>query len=87
MVARAHKTLIWERTRHTQRLRHALREYFPAALEAFEDLVATDTLELFVQGPRSGLGGSIVDQPDLLDLPEGYHTAPRRRPGRVSGGR
>ena len=38
LVARAHKTLIWERTRHTQRLRHALREYFPAALEAFDDL-------------------------------------------------
>ncbi|MGB8201491.1 MAG: IS110 family transposase, partial [Pseudonocardiaceae bacterium] len=31
VVTRAHKTLIWERTRHTQRLRHALREYFPAA--------------------------------------------------------
>ncbi|MGB8201194.1 MAG: IS110 family transposase, partial [Pseudonocardiaceae bacterium] len=30
VVTRAHKTLIWERTRHTQRLRHALREYFPA---------------------------------------------------------
>ncbi|GAA1018101.1 hypothetical protein Aple_093610 [Acrocarpospora pleiomorpha] len=25
VVARAHKRLIWERTRHTQRLRHALR--------------------------------------------------------------
>jgi hypothetical protein len=36
-------------------------------LEAFEDLAATDTRELFVQGPRSGLGGSIVEQPDLLD--------------------
>jgi transposase len=46
VVTRAHKTLIWERTRHTQRLRHALREYFPAALEAFEDLDAADTLEL-----------------------------------------
>ena len=32
VVARAHKTLIWERTRHTLRLRHALREFFPAAL-------------------------------------------------------
>ncbi|MDP9846986.1 transposase [Streptosporangium lutulentum] len=29
VVARAHKTLVWERTRHVQRLRHALREYFP----------------------------------------------------------
>jgi hypothetical protein len=51
VVARAHKTLIWERTRHTQRLRHALREYFPAALEAFEDLDAPDTLELLGKAP------------------------------------
>src|SRR6185436_16356593 len=46
VVARAHKTLIWERTRHTQRLRHALREFFPAALDAFEDLTSPDALEL-----------------------------------------
>src|SRR5207244_6259631 len=45
VVTRTHKTLIWERTRCTQRLRHALRDYFPAALEAFEDLDAGDTLE------------------------------------------
>jgi transposase len=51
VVTRAHKTLIWERTRHTQRLRHALREYFPAALEAFEDLDAADTLELLGKAP------------------------------------
>ena len=46
VVTRAHKTLIWERTRHVQRLRSALREFFPAALEAFEDLTAPDALEL-----------------------------------------
>ncbi|MEO7196489.1 MAG: IS110 family transposase [Pseudonocardiaceae bacterium] len=51
VVTRAHKTLIWERTRHTQRLRHALRDYFPAALEAFEDLDALDTLELLAKAP------------------------------------
>ena len=51
VVARAHKTLIWERTRQTQRLRHALREYFPAALEAFDDLDAADTLELLGKAP------------------------------------
>ena len=51
VVARAHKTLIWERTRHTQRLRHGLREYFPAALEAFDDLDAPDTLELLGKAP------------------------------------
>ncbi|HEY2673264.1 MAG TPA: IS110 family transposase, partial [Rugosimonospora sp.] len=51
VVTRAHKTLIWERTRHMQRLRHALRDYFPAALEAFEDLTAADTLELLAKAP------------------------------------
>jgi transposase len=51
VVARAHKTLIWERIRHTQRLRHALREYFPAALEAFDDLHAADSLELLAKAP------------------------------------
>jgi transposase len=51
VVARTHKTLIWERTRGVQRLRHQLREYFPAALEAFEDLDAPDTLELLAKAP------------------------------------
>lgn len=51
VVGRAHKTLIWERTRHVQRLRNALREYFPAALAAFEDLAAADALELLAKAP------------------------------------
>jgi transposase len=51
VVTRTHKTLIWERTRCTQRLRHALQDYFPAALEAFEDLDASDTLELLARAP------------------------------------
>jgi transposase len=40
VLARTHKTLTWERTRAVQRLRHQLLGYFPAALEAFEDLDA-----------------------------------------------
>jgi transposase len=52
VVARAHKTLIWERTRAVQRLRHQLREYFPAAIEAFEDLDAPDALELLGKAPE-----------------------------------
>jgi hypothetical protein len=51
VVARMHKTMIWERTRGVQRLRHQLREYFPAALEAFEDLDAPDALELLGKAP------------------------------------
>lgn len=51
VVTRMHKTLIWERTRCTQRLRHALLDYFPAAVEAFADLDAADTLELLAKAP------------------------------------
>ena len=51
VVARTHKTLIWERTRHVQRLRHQLRDYFPAALEAYQDLAVADTLELLARAP------------------------------------
>ena len=51
VLARTHKTLIWERTRQVQRLRHQLLEYFPAALEAFDDLDAPDTLELLGKAP------------------------------------
>ena len=54
MLARTHKTMTWERTREVQRLRHQLREYFPAALEAFEDLDAPDTLELLMRAPDPG---------------------------------
>jgi Transposase len=32
VVARAHKTLIWERNRQVTRLRYQLRDFFPAAL-------------------------------------------------------
>ena len=51
VVARAHKTLIWERTRQVQRLRYQLRDYFPAALEAYADLDAPDALELLARAP------------------------------------
>ncbi len=44
VLARAHQNLIWERTRHTNRLRSSLREYFPTALATFEDLADRDTL-------------------------------------------
>lgn len=51
LVARSHQSLIWDRARHVARLRGALREFFPAALQAFEDLDAIDTLTLLGQAP------------------------------------
>jgi len=52
VLARTHKMMIWERTRQVQRLRNQLREYFPAALEAFEDLDAPEALELLGKFPE-----------------------------------
>jgi transposase len=51
VVSRAHKTLIWERQRHTLRLRSALLEFFPAAVAAFADLAAPDALLLLAKAP------------------------------------
>jgi len=54
VVARTHP-MIWDRQRHVLRLRSMLREYFPAALEAFEgvlgDLAAADALKLLDRAP------------------------------------
>ena len=56
IAARSHQKLVWERTRHQLRMRSALREYFPAALEAYKDtgLTGKDTLELLQKAPEPG---------------------------------
>jgi transposase len=51
VLARAHQNLIWARTRHTNALRSALREYYPSALEAFEDLADRDALAILGRAP------------------------------------
>jgi transposase len=51
ILARGHQNLIWARTRHTNMLRNALREYYPAALEAFDDLADRDTLAVLAKAP------------------------------------
>jgi transposase len=51
VLARAHQNLIWTRTRHTNALRSALREDYPAALEAFEDLAHGDALGVLDRAP------------------------------------
>src|SRR5512133_2795066 len=52
LAARAHQNLVWERTRHVMRVRSALREFFPAALQAFPELDAADTLALLAAAPH-----------------------------------
>lgn len=62
VVARAHQTLIWERTRHTLRLRAALRDYFPAALAAYQVLTLTgaDTLALLTKAPTPAAAAKLT---------------------------
>jgi transposase len=51
VLARAHQNLIWSRNRNTNALRSALREYYPGALEAFEDLADRDALAILGRAP------------------------------------
>ena len=59
VLARAHQSLIWTRNRHTNALRNALREYYPAALEAFEDLAHGDALGVLHRAPTPTLGAHL----------------------------
>jgi Transposase/Transposase IS116/IS110/IS902 family len=59
VLARGHQSLIWARTRHTNSLRSALREYYPAALEAFEDLTHGDALGVLDRAPTPQQGAHL----------------------------
>ncbi len=52
VLSRAHQNLIWDRTRHTNRLRNDLREFFPAALKAFDDLAHPDAVSVLAKAPN-----------------------------------
>ena len=51
VLARGHQNLIWTRNRHTNALRSALREYYPGALAAFDDLADRDALAILGRAP------------------------------------
>ena len=52
VLARAHQGLVWARQRQVNGLRSALRDYFPAALEAFgTDLASSDALAVLAIAP------------------------------------
>ncbi|WP_433413197.1 IS110 family transposase [Microtetraspora malaysiensis] len=62
VVTRAHQTLLWERTRHMLRLRVALRDYFPAALDAYKPLGLTSepVLKLLAKAPTSAAAAKLT---------------------------
>jgi transposase len=59
VLARGHQNLIWARTRHTNQLRNALREYYPAALDAIDDLADRDALAVLDRAPTPVAGARL----------------------------
>lgn len=59
VLARAHQTMIWSRGRQTNFMRSTLREFYPAALVAFEDLTSGDALEVLRVAPTPTLGAGL----------------------------
>lgn len=57
VLARTHQSLIWTRQRQTNQLRNALREFYPAALQAFGELHSADALAVLANAPTPELGG------------------------------
>ncbi len=59
ILARAHQSMIWSRGRQTNGLRSTLREFYPAALVAFDDLSCGDALEVLRVAPTPELGRAL----------------------------
>ncbi len=56
VLARAHQSLIWSRQRQLNQLRSTLREFYPAALEAFPELGSAEALAVLSMAPTPALG-------------------------------
>src|SRR5450756_2606401 len=82
LAARTHQSLIWDRTRQILRLRSALREFFPAALKAYNELDAADTLQLLRLAPDPDRAARLTKRQVLTALAR----ANRRNPEVVADG-
>jgi transposase len=60
VAARAHQTMIWTRQRSVNTLRSLLREFYPAALAAFDDLASRDALAVLSAAPRPDQGARLT---------------------------
>ena len=60
ILARAHQSMIWTRQRQLNTLRSTLREFYPAALAAFDDLDAPESLAVLERAPNPALGRAMT---------------------------
>jgi transposase len=75
VLARVHQNLIWTRQRQANQLRSMLREYYPAALVAFNDLAGRDALAVLAAAPTPAAGHALSVEA-IIDL---LQRAGRRR--------
>lgn len=59
VLARAHQGLIWTRQRQVNALRSTLREFYPAALLAFDDLASREALAVLAKAPTPEQGRAL----------------------------
>jgi len=59
VLARAHQSMVWSKGRQSNMLRSTLREFYPAALLAFDDMSSADALEVLRIAPTPTLGASL----------------------------
>lgn len=72
VLARAHQSLIWTRQRQLNTLRSTLREFYPAALEAFgDDLGAADILAVVGRAPTPTQGRAMTKTQIIAALRRG----------------
>ena len=82
VLARAHQSMIWTRRRHANRLRSALREFYPAALAAFDDLTSGDAIEVLRAAPAPAARRGAVPDADRRGAAPRRPAAPHQRAGR-----
>jgi len=96
VLARTHQNLVWSRQRQVNQLRSLLREFYPAALEAFgTDLAAADAIAILGAGADSLPGTLHLPSQDHLRTAQGGPGAqpgeqgcrdPDRSPSAAAGG-
>jgi len=56
VLARSHQSMIWTRQRQVNQLRSTLREFYPCALAAFDELASGDARAVLAIAPTPALG-------------------------------
>jgi transposase len=59
VLTRTHQSMIWSRQRQTNTLRSMLREFYPGALDAFDELSGRDALAVLAIAPSPQAGRSL----------------------------